>query len=240
MANTENRGVSLGGIPVRHRGFREDAFTVQHGHVIGHDGFVVPNTFEEFYRRFPNYVADWVKRRVRGCSSEPEAEDWTQELLLHLAALPNDSVWRELGKNDVIETFSPKRMHGANEARFRSFINNCLANKFNTLYTKWRKRPLSNPANLPFGPERATEASDEYCHAHSAYLRRAQTKEWQCEEARFRVREAEARLRSSVPDLKNLFDAYRITGNWEEAARRAGLSNARYSMLRYRIKMFVS
>ena len=41
-------------------------------------------------------------------------------------------------------------MHGANEARFRSFINQCLGNKFNTHYVKWRKRPLSNPGNLSF------------------------------------------------------------------------------------------
>src|SRR6185437_5850946 len=37
----------------------------------GHDGFIVPNCFEEFYERFPNYVATWVRKRVRGCVLRP-------------------------------------------------------------------------------------------------------------------------------------------------------------------------
>ena len=87
-------------------------------------------------------VAGWVRWRVRGCVSATEAEDWTQELLLHLAALPSRSIHRSNGKEDVIQTFAPERMHGANEARFQSFINQCLTNKFNTLHVKWRSRPL--------------------------------------------------------------------------------------------------
>ena len=128
----------------------DDAYTVRDGHFVGHDGFIVPNCFIEFHQRFPTYVADWVRKRVRDCVSATEAEDWTQELLLHLAVLPTCSKYRRDGKEDVIQSFSPERMHGANEARFRSFINQCLSNKFNTLYVRWRKRPLSNPGNLPF------------------------------------------------------------------------------------------
>ena len=69
----------------------DDAYTVRDGHFVGHDGFIVPNSFSEFHQRFPTYVADWVRRRVRDCVSATEAEDWTQELLLHLAALPSTS-----------------------------------------------------------------------------------------------------------------------------------------------------
>jgi hypothetical protein len=76
---------------------------------VGHDEFIVPNSFGEFYQRFPNYVADWVRRRVRDCVSATETEDWTQELLLHLAVLPR-SIHRRNGNEDVIQTFAPERM----------------------------------------------------------------------------------------------------------------------------------
>jgi hypothetical protein len=66
----------------------DDAYTVRDGHFVGHDGFIVPNNFSEFYLRFPTYVADWVRRRVRDCVSATEAEDWTQELLLHRQLCP--------------------------------------------------------------------------------------------------------------------------------------------------------
>ena len=100
----------------------DEAYTVLDGHFVGDDGFIVPNSFGEFFERFPNYVGNWVRRRVHGSPSETEAEDWTQELLIHLAALPACSKFRRDGKEDVIQTFSPDRMHGANEARFRGFI----------------------------------------------------------------------------------------------------------------------
>ena len=132
MANTDKLGAVSEKLSEGCCTLRGDAFTFQNGHFGGHDGFIVPNSFSEFYQRFPNYVADWLRRRVRDCVSASEAEDWTQELLLHLAALPSTSKHRMNGKEDVIQTFAPERMHGANEARFRSFINQCLSNKFNT------------------------------------------------------------------------------------------------------------
>jgi hypothetical protein len=46
----------------------DDAYTVRNDHFVGHDGFIVPNSFSEFYQRFLTYVADWVRRRVRGCN----------------------------------------------------------------------------------------------------------------------------------------------------------------------------
>jgi hypothetical protein len=129
MANTQKSKEFRKKSSVRHVVLHEDAFTFRDGHFVGHDGFIVPNSFAEFHERFPTYVADWMRRRVDGCVSASEAEDWTQELLLHLATLPTDSIYRERGMEDVIQTFAPERMHGANEARFRSFIDQCLANK---------------------------------------------------------------------------------------------------------------
>ena len=197
----------------------DDAYTVRDGHFVGHDGFIVPNNFSEFYQRFPAYVADWVRRRVRDCVSATEAEDWTQELLLHLAVLPSTSKFRRDGKQDVIQTFVPEKMHGANEARFRSFINQCLGNKFNTLYVKWRTRPLSNPANLPFDVDASNGASDEFCHSHSEYLRQAGHQRRIRDEQRFRLEEFARIGEARVPGLQVALEAFHRTGNWKEAAR---------------------
>jgi len=60
-----------------------------------------------------------VRTRVRDSVSVTEAEDWTQELLLLLEALPSRLKYRRDSKEDVMQTFAPERMHGANEARFR-------------------------------------------------------------------------------------------------------------------------
>ena len=219
MANTEESSVLLGKSDAKQITPHDDAFTVRDGHFVGHDGFTVPSSFGEFYQRFPAYVADWVGRRVRGCVSATEAEDWTQELLLHLAALPLCSKHRRDGKEDVIQTFAPERMHGANEARFRSFINRCLGNKFNSLYAKWRTRPLSNPGNLSLEVETEKGGSDEFCHASSEYLRQAGCRSREREEQNLRLEEFVRLSDSENPGLSDAIWLFRRTGNWEDAER---------------------
>ena len=198
MVNTKKSPVFLKKSETGQIAPHDDAYTVQDGHFVGHDGFIVPNSFGEFYQRFPTYVADWVRRRVRDCASATETEDWTQELLLHLAVLPSTSKHRRSGKEDVIQTFAPERMHGANEARFRRFINQCLSNKFNTLYVKWRKRPLSNPENLPFEANAEHGASDEFCHSNSTYLRTRENRNRERDEQLLRVGEFVRLAESSI------------------------------------------
>ena len=222
MVNTQESPVFLKESTVEQVAPHDDAYIVRDGHFVGHDGFIVPKSFSEFYERFPAFVADWVKRRVRGTASETEAEDWTQELLMHLAALPACSKFRKEGKVDVIQTFSPDRMHGANEARFRSFINRCLGNKHSTLYVKWRKRPLSNPANLPFEADGEHGASDEFCHSHSEYLRQAGCRSRELEEQRFRLEEVVGLAESTIPDLGKVVQSFWMTGSWAEAAEMLG------------------
>ena len=36
------------------QGFAGDPFEYVDGHYVGHDGFVVPKDFQEFYQRYPN------------------------------------------------------------------------------------------------------------------------------------------------------------------------------------------
>jgi hypothetical protein len=36
--------------------YKSDPFIIRNGQYVGHDGFIVPREFEEFYERYPNYV----------------------------------------------------------------------------------------------------------------------------------------------------------------------------------------
>jgi hypothetical protein len=106
-----------------------------------------------------------------------DREDWTQDLLIHLRCLPAISKHREAGKKeDVVQTFDPSKHHGANSARFFNYINLCLGNKLRTMHLKRMKNPLSRPGNLSLSTNwddaDRDQVGDEFCHAHSAHLRR--------------------------------------------------------------------
>ena len=106
-----------------------------------------------------------------------DVEDWTQDLLIHLSCLPPTSKHREAGKKDIVQTFDPIKHYGANEARFRNYINLCLANKFRSMHFKRMKDAHCRPGNLSLDGQTEGEefapVDDEYCHVHSAYLRKA-------------------------------------------------------------------
>jgi hypothetical protein len=40
--------------------YKGDPFTILAGHYIGDDGFVVPQNFNEFFERFPDYIWRWL------------------------------------------------------------------------------------------------------------------------------------------------------------------------------------
>jgi hypothetical protein len=54
-----------------------------------------------------------------------------------------------------VATFNPLRHYGANEPRFRNYINLCLASKFRTMYSKRMKDALCCPGNFSLDGERA-------------------------------------------------------------------------------------
>ena len=155
---------------------KPDPFTITDGHYVGHDGFVVPKNFDEFHERFPQYVRNWVNRHVDRSTPKEDVEDWTQELLIHLHYLPATSKHREAGKEDVVQTFDPHKHFGANSARFFNYINLCLGNKFRTIHAKRMKNPLCRPGNLSLTTHweetDRDQVGDEFCHAHSAHLRK--------------------------------------------------------------------
>lgn len=112
--------------------------------------------------------------RVEWRTSEEDKKDWTHDLLLHLYRLPLTSKYREAGKNDIVATFDPEMHHGANEARFRSYINLCLGNKFRTMHSKRMKDALCRTGKISLGGQKPDDdlfSVDEYCHKQSALLR---------------------------------------------------------------------
>jgi len=114
-------------------------------------------------------------------------EDWTQDLLIHLRFLPATSKHRDVGKEDVVQTFDPHKHFGANSARFFNYINLCLGNKLRTIHSKRMKNALCRPGNLSlnthFDEMDCNQVGDEFCHAHSAHLRkRCERKEKQRED----------------------------------------------------------
>jgi len=170
----DNQPINFASIPVENR--MPDPFTVVDGRYVGHDGFVAPKNFDEFHERFPQYVRQWVRKHADRFTQPEDLEDWTQDLLIHLRYLPAISKHRGAGKEDVVQTFDPHKHHGANVARFFNYINLCLGNKFRTIHLKWVKNPLCRPGNLSLTTHweetNRDQVGDEFCHAHSEYLRK--------------------------------------------------------------------
>ena len=172
-AAAANQPVNFTNISVENR--KADPFTIADGRYVGHDGFVVPKNFDEFHERFPQYVRNWVNRHVNGSIPNENVEDWTQDLLIHLRFLPATSKHREAGKEDVVQTFDPHKHFGANSARFFNYINLCLGNRFRSMHSAHLKNPILRAGNVSLGgrfdDSDSGQVDDEFCHAHSAYLR---------------------------------------------------------------------
>jgi hypothetical protein len=140
-----------------------DVFTTnENGNFVGHDKFIVPKNFDEFYERYPDYITHWVKRRLGGYNArEEDVEDTTQELIIHMKYLPETSKFRQRGCTDVVQTFNPQQQYGASEARFRNYINNCLTNKFNTLHKKANRNPITRTGTISLSATTLNSKGDE-------------------------------------------------------------------------------
>lgn len=174
---TRSLTVSPSNFYVEKGGYKPDPFSIRNGHFVGHDGFVVPNDFSEFFNRFPDYVHRWVNKHAGPSASAEDIEDWTQDLLFHLSCLPQTSKYRESGKRDIVATFDPLKHHGANEARFRNYINLCLANKFRTMLSKRMKDALGRLGSVSLDGQNMGEGScdpDQLCRNNSAQFRAAE------------------------------------------------------------------
>ena len=63
--------------------------------------------------------------------------------------LPATSKHRELGKEDIVQTFDPCKHHGANSARFFNYINLCLGKQVqDDVLSARMKNPICRAGNV--------------------------------------------------------------------------------------------
>jgi hypothetical protein len=234
----DKQPISFARIPVENR--TSDPFTVIDGHYVGRDGFVVPKNFDEFYERFPQYVRQWVRKHAARSTPKEDLEDWTQDLLIHLKFLPATSKHREAGNEDIVQTFDPCKHHGANSARFFNYINLCLANKFRSMQSARMKNPLCRPGNLSLTAhwegEDCEQIGDEFCYAHSAYLRgrcQCQERKW---DASHTLAEFVEFLRREDASVLPVMGAIAATTTPAAAAELLGIAKPEFRRLNSRLR----
>ncbi len=241
-AAVANQPFTFTNISVENR--KPDPFTVVDGRYVGHDGFVVPKNFDEFHERFPEYVRNWVNKHVDRSVPKEDVEDWTQDLLIHLRCLPATSKHREAGKEDVVQTFDPHKHFGANSARFFNYINLCLGNKFRTIYTKRMKNPLCRPGNLSltthWDEADRDQVGDEFCHAHSAYLRKRCERQEKQRDDRHRIGEFVDFVQRVDSDVLPAMGAIAATGTFSGAAKFLGTTEQCFCRTHTRLRQLAS
>lgn len=251
LTNTENatnqpqiQGESRG------QSYKDDPFTIVDGHYIGDDGFVVPSTFSEFFERFPHYIRMWVHKHAYWCPAA-DAEDLTQDLILHMQQLPLSSKHRLPGANhtprgcrDVIETFDPYKQHGASERRFRNYVNLCLANKLRTMRSKTGKDALSQQGNLSFcegsGLDDLGTVDDEYLRLNSEEYRRKTIRTEKQREDRVFAQEFAEFVQREDPTALHAITAVSETASHDDAAHRLGVSEYEYFRLHERLRQLAN
>ena len=206
-----------GAVAAAQGGYKGDRFYVSaDGHFVGDDGFVVPKDFTEFYARFPKHIHNWVKKRMYTGTSEDEVEDWTQDLLIHLQFLPEESKHRKGGKADVVQTFDPFRQYGASQRRFLSYINFCLMNKFRTVGSKFSRNPLSRADNISLSGSEMDDAkaahvsmdsTEEFVYQHSTQLSKASQKGFKAQDDQMFTGEFLEFVRKKEPEVAPLLHA---------------------------------
>jgi hypothetical protein len=219
---------------------KNDPFTIRKSHYIGHDGFVVPKDFKEFYRRFPGYVGKWVSKHADRFATKQDLEDRTNDLLVHLMRLPENSKFRQIGKSDRVQTFDPVKQHGANAARFWNYINICLRNKHRTMRSERMKDALSRPGNLSLGVQAEQEnfgsVGDEYCHSNSEFLQKtARFVEKQAHD-QARIQEFENFVLREDPTVLRAIHAVLATGKLKDAADWLGITQREFGRMVTRLR----
>jgi hypothetical protein len=239
-AAVANQPINFPNFSVENKPHKADCFTIRDGRYVGHDGFIVPKDFDEFHERFPQYVRKWVSRHSDGSVPNADLEDWTQDLLIHLLHLPSTSTHREAGREDIVQTFDPYKHYGANQARFQNYINLCLANKLRSLRSKRLKDALSRPGNVSPDAQKEWDdpcsVDDEYCHAHSEYLREAANASEKRDRDRAFIGEFADFIRREDPNSVAPIEALLSTGTQEEAAESLAMTETQFMRTRNRLR----
>jgi len=228
---------------------KRDPYSIsEDGHFVGHDGFIVPNSVEEFIERYPRCIHDRVRLRWPHVSVV-EREDYESELLIFLMILPEESKFRTPGYNgfphgckDRIQTFSPDRSYGAAEPRFFHYLKIILTNYFNSLW----KRTLSNPLQR-YDTLSLFSADADGTIIDDAYIanltREGRASGMTCDlvlEGRILVDEFVCYVKQHNPELIEVMDAIQMTDTFIEAQRAVGLTERFFLRARNRLAVLYS
>jgi hypothetical protein len=146
-----------------------DPYTIsEDGHIVGHDGFIIPKDFVEFRERFPLHVKNFVHARWTH-ASDSDREDREQDLWIHLMSLPPDAKHRQPGYNgivdgctDRIQVFNPESAYGASAKRFFWWINDILRKHYINRGKKSTTNPVGRANTMSLGSaDAAGEIIDE-------------------------------------------------------------------------------
>jgi hypothetical protein len=89
-------------------------------HHLSQDGFIVPTSLREFTKRFPNYLAGYVRCRTPN-ASDAERNDIAIDLARYLMTPLVGS-----GCTDRIAGFNPRFKHETSAGHFFQYVNLCL------------------------------------------------------------------------------------------------------------------
>jgi hypothetical protein len=169
-------------------------------------------------------LINWVKKRLHKFTVDADVEDWASDLALHLCGLSEDSKYREMGKTDLVQTFDPYKQYGANIARFKSYINTCLANKMSTGQKRAKNEPIRRPDTVSLTSEELVDGA-EYCgevtaesvYANSEVLSVETTRVEKNHEDRFFTSQFEAFVAREEPSMSPVINALMVTRTHKEA-----------------------
>ena len=145
------------------------------GHYVNvKDGFVVPNTFAEFYERFPKYIKQFVLLKLRN-KQDWEREEHENDLIVFLLTIPADSKYKVPGYNgypngceDRLQIFNPEQSFGCAMPRWKSWLNRCLQNELYHQLDKQSRSPLHRFSTIPLddksppGSPEGMRSNDEF------------------------------------------------------------------------------
>lgn len=146
---------------------KPESYTRKQGHFVGFDGFIVPNTFGEYYARYPDYVQQWVTRNVHSpiVKTREDVLDFATDLHMFLMTLPPKSTKRTRKIKDVIAAFHPAKCEGASKVKFFRFLDFTLWNRYTSIWRKQSKDALQQQHLEQFLDDDAPVTDGQDLHA---------------------------------------------------------------------------
>ena len=214
--------------------------------MLGNSPFAIPHDFHDFYRQYPRYVRNFV-RRYLGNRSFQELQDREGELTCFLLALPERSKYRARGTNgklhgckDRIMTFNPDRSHGDSPGHFFGYINRILRNQFLSLETKKQSNPVTRQGVLRIVDDESSSnlgTDNEIREDRISVLCQQPSKSWENPTQYATVSKFLEFVRKHNCELIPILESISSCSTYSEAQADLGLDDRFFNRARSRLKM---